>query len=165
MRTSGRQEWVKVLIIIIPPTPPAATHTATFWEGGRLKKYSGGHRVRRGENSRAGEGRWGGPGNEARKPQAPAAMTYCELGQVTAAYKRISSSEHGQRRISASQMTDSTYREQCCIHWRWKGPEGEAPGSLPVSRISGPPRAHRVLEGQLSAGASPMTSEAAPGLK
>ena len=46
-----------------------------------------------------------------------------------------------------------------------EGPEGESSGSFPVSRISGPLRAHRVLEGQLSTGASPMTSEAAPGLK
>ena len=46
-----------------------------------------------------------------------------------------------------------------------KGPKGESSGSLPVSGISGPLGAHRVLEGLLSTGASPMTSEAAPGLK
>lgn len=104
-------------IIIIPPTPPLP-HIQPH--SGRRKTQKTQQRAQgqgRGENSRAGEGRPGEAGAEARKPWAhTAAMTYCDLGQVTAAYERISSSEHGQRRISASQRTDSTYGEQCSIH-------------------------------------------------
>lgn len=84
-------------IIIIPPTPPLP-HIQPH--SGRRKTQKIQWRAQgQGEEktAEAGEGRWEA-GNEARKPQAhTAAMTYCELGQVTAAYKRISSSEHGQR--------------------------------------------------------------------
>lgn len=117
---------------ILSSLPPHHCHTYSHILGGGRPPKNTVEGTGSGEREKQqGLGREGGEaGNEARKPQAhTAAMTYCELGQVTAAYKRISPSEHGQRRISASQMTDSTYREQCCIHWRWKDLRERAQGA------------------------------------
>lgn len=151
-------------VINIPPTPPLP-HIKPH--SGRRKTQKIQRRAQgqgRGEISRAGE-RGVVAGAEARKPRAhTAAMTYCDLRQVTAAYERISSSEHGQEDFCLAE--GRLHGQGTTFHPPVpEGPEGESSWNSPVSRLSGPPEARRTLDRLPSLGASPMTSEAAPGLK